>query len=204
MSIKFKCNPLKEMYVTSPFGMRLHPVDKVLKYHTGVDLRAHDKTTLYAVDEGEVVACKVNNGGVSKGLGYYMVIQHQGFYVVYGHMFKLGLSVGTKVKAGHTIGLSGNSGKSEASHLHFELRLGKYDSAKSWVKGKDGNYSDAIDPTPSFFIPKPPMEEWEVIVRAKMADADSWVAFVDYITKCPPVQHDVARFMKQFIVKLKG
>lgn len=150
MEIKFKCNPLKSIHATSPFGMRIHPITKDSKFHNGVDLRAKSGTPLYAVDDGVVIVSKANANNPKTGVGWYVVVQHVGYYVIYAHMLKQGLAVGTKVKSGQVIGLSGNSGASQAPHLHFELRNGKYYSGTWSEKKSDGRHADALNPEQGF------------------------------------------------------
>ena len=133
--------------------MRVHPIKKVNEFHNGVDLKCSSSTPLYAVDDGVVIISKANRNDPKTGVGWYVIVQHQGYYVIYAHMLKQGLAVGTKVKSGSVIGLSGNSGASGAPHLHFELRNGKYYD-KTWVKNKDGKYEDALNPEQGFIKEK--------------------------------------------------
>lgn len=143
--IKLLRNPLDNIYITSKFGIRVDPVTgKINSFHNGVDFRASIGTKLYAVADGKVVVSKANGGNVNTGYGYYQVIQHDGFYVLYGHMRALHMLVGQTVKAGDIVGYSGNTGKSTGAHLHFEIREGVY-SSKSFIK-KDGKYLDCVDP----------------------------------------------------------
>lgn len=144
--IKLLKNPLENIHITSHFGIRIDPVtNKPNSFHNGIDLRANIGTKLFAVADGEIIVSKANNGDSKTGYGYYVVIQHDGFYVLYAHLDFLSLRVGHKVKAGELIGYSGNSGKSTGAHLHFEIREGIY-SSKSFIKDKNGRYSDCVDP----------------------------------------------------------
>ena len=129
--IKFKNNPTKNKVIKSKFGMRIHPVTKKPTMHNGIDLaplrNKVDGDSLYAVADGIVVINKVNNGGVTQGYGYYIVIQHNEFATLYGHMMKLSpLKIGTKVKAGDIIGQMGTTGRSTGTHLHFGVSSGDY------------------------------------------------------------------------------
>jgi len=145
MNIQFKHKPCKSTRITSPFGPRWG------SFHDGVDIGALtpgvDGDELYAVADGTVVVSKVNNGGINVGYGNYIVIQHEGFCTLYGHMQKLGLPVGTKVKAGDVIGYMGNTGSSTGTHVHFRVAKGNYNS-KFFSKDSNGITMGSIDPEP--------------------------------------------------------
>lgn len=129
--IKFKNNPTKNRVVVSKFGNRVHPVTKKLAMHNGVDLaplkNKVDGDSLYAVADGIVVINKINSGGIKKGYGNYIVIQHEGFATLYGHMMSLSpLKVGVKVTTGMVVGQMGTTGRSTGTHLHFGVVEGDY------------------------------------------------------------------------------
>lgn len=109
--------PLNNMVVTSRFGSRYHPIDKEVKFHAGVDLRASDRL-VYSVLDGIVL-----DAGYSTENGNYMKILHKGnFETIYLHLSKIYYSKDTPIKAGDIIGQSGNTGKSAAPHLHFAVK----------------------------------------------------------------------------------
>jgi hypothetical protein len=139
-------NPLDTIKVTSQYGQRIHPVTGLNSFHTGIDLSAAIGTPCYAVADGTVKISKVNNGGASVGLGYYIVIEHDEFCTVYCHLNALGIDVGTHVKAGDVIALTGNTGASTGPHLHFEIRSGAY-SSNFWAKDSSGAYANALNPS---------------------------------------------------------
>lgn len=113
--------PLKRMIVTSNYGNRFHPVDKVEKFHAGVDLRANSDY-VFAVLDGIVT-----DAGYSGGAGNYIKIRHGDFETVYMHLSRTFFSEGDIIYAGDIIALSGNTGKSTAPHLHFAVKEnGKY------------------------------------------------------------------------------
>lgn len=114
--------------ISSTFGMRLHPVDKIWKMHKGVDF-AIGHTPIYATRPGVVVI-----SGWDNSAGYWVVIDHvDGFRSVYMHMCKKPyVKVGDFVGAGQELGCVGSTGSSTGNHLHFGIQvynssLGKYE-----------------------------------------------------------------------------
>jgi murein DD-endopeptidase MepM/ murein hydrolase activator NlpD len=104
--------PLHSYTLTSFFGERWG------RLHPGVDLGAPQGTPFTAVAAGKVILCRWNGG-----YGYNVMIDHGGGIVtVYGHASKLLCKEGQLVKAGDRIALTGNTGHSFGSHLHFEVR----------------------------------------------------------------------------------
>jgi len=109
---------VKSSYVTSPFGMRLHPVYKVYKMHHGVDLQSKKGDTIVAAKGGVVTVASYQRGGA----GYYVTINHgDGFSSIYMHMTHFVVKKGDYVKAGQTIGYVGSTGVSTGPHLHFSI-----------------------------------------------------------------------------------
>ncbi|WP_192401661.1 peptidoglycan DD-metalloendopeptidase family protein [Thermoanaerobacterium thermosaccharolyticum] len=104
--------------ITSPFGGRTDPVKGTNEYHTGVDFGVPLGTEIKAAADGVVV-----QAGTNGGYGNSVSIEHGGgMETLYGHLSKVLVSVGQKVKQGDIIGLSGSTGKSTGPHLHFEVR----------------------------------------------------------------------------------
>lgn len=100
----------------SPYGLRDH------RLHRGVDVKVQIGDPIAAAWSGKVVISKYNEGGY----GHYVLIQHDnGIQTLYGHLSQRNVKVGETVKAGQTIGLGGNTGRSSGSHLHFEMRYGE-------------------------------------------------------------------------------
>lgn len=109
--------PAANNVVTCKYGMRVHPVTKKYKLHTGIDLRASTGTKVYAANAGTVTT-----SGYSSAWGNYIIINHGGGYTtLYAHLSRRNVSKGAKVKQGDVIGLSGNTGYSTGPHLHFEI-----------------------------------------------------------------------------------
>lgn len=123
-----------KLVVTSNFGGRIHPIYGGWRGHTGVDLGANSGTPVLAVADGKVVISKYD----SEGYGYYTVIQHSGFFTLYGHMLGNKYKVGDRVSSKSIIGKVGSTGASTGPHLHFEIRVGS----------KDFWGSTPIDPMP--------------------------------------------------------
>jgi murein DD-endopeptidase MepM/ murein hydrolase activator NlpD len=110
--------------LASGYGVRLHPILKVRKMHTGVDFTAPKGTPIYATGDGVVIAVKTVFGGYGK----YVEIDHGfGFVTRYAHMNDFKVKTGQKVKRGDHIGSVGNTGSSTAPHIHYEvLKDGKH------------------------------------------------------------------------------
>lgn len=106
--------------VTSEFGPRIDPINGKATVHTGIDLGVPTGTQVHAAKDGTVskVAWDPN------GYGNYLMIDHGGGLVtLYGHCSRILAVVGQSVKAGDVVALSGNTGHSTGSHLHFEVRV---------------------------------------------------------------------------------
>lgn len=104
--------------LASGFGMRIHPIYKIVKMHTGLDFTADPGTEIYATGDGviEAVDSKLS------GYGHHVVIQHGfGFETLYAHMSRVAVRPGEKVKRGQVIGYVGNTGASTGPHLHYEV-----------------------------------------------------------------------------------
>ncbi|MBD81342.1 MAG: peptidase M23 [Crocinitomicaceae bacterium] len=110
-------NDLKR--VGSGYGMRMHPVLKIPKFHDGMDFTAPTGTEIYVTGLGTVKK-------VSKkryGYGYHIIVDHGfGYETLYAHMSEIKVRVGQKLQRGDVIGLVGNTGTSTAPHLHYEVR----------------------------------------------------------------------------------
>ncbi len=105
--------------ITSYYGMRLHPVYKTQKFHSGIDIGAGYGLEIKAAADG-VVTLAATNGGYGKCI----VINHgSGITTLYAHCSSLNVSVGDSVKRGQTIAKVGSTGVSTGPHLHFEVRI---------------------------------------------------------------------------------
>ena len=104
--------------ISSYYGYRLDPIYKVRKFHGGVDFSAPTGTEIYAPGDG--VVTKVIKS--RRGYGNTIIIDHDFNYgTKYSHLSKFLVKKGDKVKRGQVIGHVGNTGKSTAPHLHYEV-----------------------------------------------------------------------------------
>ncbi len=102
----------------SPFGMRMHPILKVMKMHEGIDLTAPRGTKVFATADGTVIQAALTGGGY----GNKIIIDHGfGYETLYGHLYKILVEPGQQVKRGDVIGLVGSTGLSVCPHLHYEV-----------------------------------------------------------------------------------
>ena len=135
--------PINGARLSSPFGMRKHPIDGFNKMHRGTDFAAPMGTPIMASGDGVV-----KKAGWCGGGGNCVVIKHNSTYqTVYAHMSKFakGIRSGVRVRQGQTIGFVGSTGKSTGPHLHYEVIVNgkkinsqtlKLPSGKK-LKGKD-------------------------------------------------------------------
>ncbi len=111
--------PINGARLSSPFGMRKHPIDGFNKMHRGTDFAAPMGTPIMASGSGSI-----KKAGWCGGGGNCIVIKHNSTYqTVYAHMSKFakGIKKGVRVKQGQTIGYVGSTGKSTGPHLHYEV-----------------------------------------------------------------------------------
>ena len=135
--------PINGARLSSPFGMRKHPIDGFNKMHRGTDFAAPSGTPIMASGDGVIIKSSWCGGG-----GNCIKIKHNSTYqTIYAHMksFAIGIKPGVRVKQGQTIGYVGSTGKSTGPHLHYEViengkkinsQILKLPSGKS-LKGKE-------------------------------------------------------------------
>ena len=110
--------PVSGYTLTSPFGMRLHPVLGYYRMHNGVDMACPQGTPIYATRAGTVTVASYQAGGA----GNYVSINHgDGFASIYMHMTNYVVSAGQSVSQGQLIGYVGSTGISTGPHLHFGI-----------------------------------------------------------------------------------
>jgi len=104
--------------IASGFGYRIDPVYKTSKFHAGLDFAAPLGTPIYATANGTVEVA----GNTGNGYGNHVVINNgYGYSTLFGHMFRVKVRPGQKVKRGEVIGWVGNTGKSTGPHCHYEV-----------------------------------------------------------------------------------
>lgn len=104
--------------ITSGYGMRFHPILKVYKMHTGVDIGASYGQSILSAQDGTVIFA-----GWQGGYGRTIIVDHGGgISTLYAHTSAVNFNVGQKVKKGDIIALVGSTGYSTGPHLHFEIR----------------------------------------------------------------------------------
>ena len=111
--------PINGARLSSPYGMRKHPIDGFNKMHRGTDFAAPKNTPIMASGDGIILKAQWCGGG-----GNCVKIKHNSIYsTIYAHMSKFanGIKNGVRVKQGQIIGFVGSTGKSTGPHLHYEV-----------------------------------------------------------------------------------
>lgn len=110
--------PVPYYTLTSPFGMRMHPILGYYRMHNGIDMACAAGTTIYASRGGVVEVA----GYQADGAGNYIQLNHgDGFRSIYMHMTNYIVNQGDYVAPGQIIGYVGNTGLSKGNHLHFGI-----------------------------------------------------------------------------------
>jgi murein DD-endopeptidase MepM/ murein hydrolase activator NlpD len=135
--------------LASGFGVRIHPIYRVRKMHTGIDFSANIGAPIYATADGVVAEVQINFSGYGK----LVEIDHGfGYRTRYAHMHGFSVRKGQKVRRGDLIGYVGNTGLSTAPHLHYEVL----------INGKQ------VDPIHYFFNDLSPAEYEKIIELASI------------------------------------
>lgn len=118
--------------VLSPFGDRLHPIEKKVKHHDGIDFGAKAETPVRAAADGTVTLTSYGNSGY----GLQIILNHgSGISTRYGHLAASSVVLGQAIKQGDEIGRVGSTGNSTGPHLHFEvLQNGTPVDPEPWFK----------------------------------------------------------------------
>ena len=129
----FSTQPVAYTRISSPFGLRYHPVLHTIKMHTGIDYAAPVGTPIHAPADGTLIF-----RGWKGGYGNAVMLHHSnGVETIYGHMSAFA-ATGSSVHAGDVIGFVGSTGRSTGPHLHYEAR----------VNGQPVNPTTVALPTP--------------------------------------------------------
>jgi len=148
--------PLEVCTPTSAFGWRTHPITKKKQYHNGLDLRAARRTPVKVTADGVVRYVQDKNEGT---LGRVIIVSHNyGFETAYGHLRFVNVKAGDVVSKGQIIGKSGNSGRSNGPHLHYEIRnANKVLDPTYFARWNMNNYEEVFD--------KHRRVEWESLIK---------------------------------------
>ncbi|MFO7864931.1 MAG: M23 family metallopeptidase, partial [Salinivirgaceae bacterium] len=107
-----------ELYISSRYGRRFHPVHKRWKMHHGIDYAASIGSPVYATGDGVV-----KTAHYASGYGKVVKINHgYGYESIYAHLNRYLVKRGDTLKRGQLIGYTGNTGTSTGPHLHYEVR----------------------------------------------------------------------------------
>ena len=107
-------------YISSEYGWRVDPITQDSNFHSGIDIATIKKgAAVYATADGIVQSLDYD-----KKRGLFIIINHAfGFQTQYFHLDNFFIREGQSIKAGEKIGLVGNTGKSTAAHLHYEVHF---------------------------------------------------------------------------------
>lgn len=110
------CYPLSSIKINSSYGYRKDPFSGKLKFHNGLDLHARN-AKVYAMLAGKVIKI-----GQDRRAGKYVTLKHGNFTVSYCHLSRILAYEDQIVKAGDTVGITGNTGRSTGEHLHITCK----------------------------------------------------------------------------------
>ena len=111
-------NTIEFIGVSSEFGIRIHPITKLLSFHSGIDIVALLNTPIHSTAHGEVI--EVIRSDVGYG-NYIKIMHHNNIETLYAHLKSIKVKVGELVDANQIIGTVGNTGRSTGPHLHYEI-----------------------------------------------------------------------------------
>ncbi len=104
--------------IASGFGYRIDPIYKTMKFHSGLDFAAPSGTPIYATGDGTIQEASLSD----VGYGNHVVVNHgYGYKTLYGHMVRMKVKRGQRVKRGDVLGWVGSTGKSTGPHCHYEI-----------------------------------------------------------------------------------
>lgn len=120
-SSKFLAYPVKNPVITSPYGMRFHPVLHYWRLHAGTDFRAYCGVALYAAASGKVEWAMMRGGFGNQVMINHGTVGGSNLMTSYNHLSRFAVRSGQTVKKGDVVGYSGATGTVTACHLHFEV-----------------------------------------------------------------------------------
>ena len=109
--------PVSGGFLNSSFGYRQDPIDDIRRFHQGQDITVPTGTPIFAPADGVV-----KRAYYIGGFGNHIKLKHSsGYSTTYAHLSKIFVRHGQKIKRGDIIGVTGNTGRSTAPHLHYEV-----------------------------------------------------------------------------------
>jgi murein DD-endopeptidase MepM/ murein hydrolase activator NlpD len=115
----FLSYPVNGTYITSPYGMRLHPILGVYKLHDGTDFHAPCGVPVYAAAAGRITSQYYNAGYGNRIIVDHGYVNGASLWTSYNHLTSFAQSAGSQVERGEVIGYAGTTGYSTGCHLHF-------------------------------------------------------------------------------------
>ena len=124
-------SPMEYYYISSSYGWRKDPKTKKRAFHRGIDLAGTWHEDILAPADGEIIFA-----GSNGGYGNFIKIKHKyGIVTAYGHLQKIFVKKGQKIKIGQKIAKMGNTGRSTGQHLHYEIILyGKHTNPINFIR----------------------------------------------------------------------
>jgi len=150
-------SPIVYKGITSKYGERMHPILKRKEFHNGIDMRAKMNTPVYATADGVIEWAGLHK---KSGYGKLVIIQNNyGFKSYFGHLNKIVVKTKAFVKRGDLIAYTGNTGRSNGPHLHYEIRYFYRSVNPYWfVKWSMQNYNEIFKKVDNVL--------WSVVVEA--------------------------------------
>ncbi len=139
--------PVEGVRLTSDYGMRWHPVRGGRRAHKGVDLAGPVGTPIHATADATV-----SKAEWFSSYGLFVSLEHGAdIQTRYGHMSRLNVYAGQRVRKGDVIGYLGSTGRSTGPHLHYEVRIaGAAVNPVPYMQADQFNRSPDPLPVPSF------------------------------------------------------
>ncbi len=124
-------SPMEYYYISSSYGWRKDPKTKKRAFHRGIDLAGTWHEDILSPADGEIIFA-----GSNGGYGNFIKIKHKyGIVTAYGHLQKIFVKKGQKIKIGQKIARMGNTGRSTGQHLHYEIILyGKHVNPINFIR----------------------------------------------------------------------
>lgn len=128
-------SPLADGVITSGVGVRVDPIDGLLRQHNGIDIAVPEGTRINSVADGTITFA-----GTRSGYGLTVIINHgDNLVTIYGHNSKLTVEAGQSIRRGEQVAFSGNTGRSTGPHLHFEAWQDDNNISASFIPGRPVN-----------------------------------------------------------------